>query len=216
MVIKLMRHFFLYVSMVGVSSLLVASEAPTAPVVLVGSLSSEADETEQLVKDVQKDLEMEGFHIEVESGAKGFYGCVELCPMGYYVIYLDELWLKTLTPDAQRFIIGHELMHVKLGHSFNHNFVSNLFDRFCGYFSRQRERDADYFSALELKNAQGAIDAIETMVQIEKEGFAKKKLLFIMRTLFYKTIASHPKPEERLELVKDLMASPEYKKKQVV
>lgn len=207
MVIKLMRHFFLCVSIIGASSLLVAAEEPTAPVVIVGPLSSE---TEQLVRDVQKELEMEGFNIEIENMPKDSYACVTLCPMGYYVVYIDQAWFETLTLNAQRFIIGHELMHIKLMHPWNHNLLSNIFDSFCGYFSRQRERDADYFSALELKNAQGGIEALENIVQIEKEGFAKKKLPFIIRTLFYKTMASHPKPEERLELIKKLMVSPEY------
>lgn len=211
MVIKLMRHFFLCISIVGVSGLLVAAEESTAQVVFFDSLSPEI---EQLVRNVQKELEMEGFNIEIENMPKDSYACATLCPMGYYVVYIDQAWFETLTLNAQRFIIGHELMHIKLMHSWNHNLLSNIFDSFCGYFSRQRERDADYFSALELKNAQGGIEALEIMVQIEKEGFAKRKLPFIIRTLFYKTMASHPKPEERLKLVKDLMGSPEYTNKQ--
>jgi len=201
-----MSRLFLCISLMSGVAGLVAQDSTE-----IHDQDQDLSSLEFLVKNMQKELDMESYIIKVESlPAPGLFACVMLCELGYYIIYVDESWLKTLTSNELRFIIGHELMHIKLGHTFENRSNNPIFRPFRAYFSRQDEKEADLTSALGLKCAQGGIDIFEKVLKEENAFFAKKKIPLVVKSTLYCLLGDHPSFETRIKYLKALMVSPAY------
>lgn len=123
-----------------------------------------------------------------------------------YTIYIDEHDLRTFCPDAQRFVIAHEISHMKnKDHSFE-SALENLIDpknkphRRCIHsFARSNEFRADINAMLkDASYAKGGISFFQTL--IDRYGDTQS--------------ATHPRPSERLKIAQDMHAMHEQQVEQ--
>ncbi len=123
-----------------------------------------------------------------------------------YSIYIDEQDLRTFCPDAQRFVIAHEIAHMKnKDHSFE-SALENLVDpknkpqRRCLHsFARSSEFRADINAMLKGSlYAKGGISFFQTL--IDRYGDDQS--------------ATHPRPSERLKIAQDMHAMHEQQVEQ--
>lgn len=115
-----------------------------------------------------------------------------------YSLYIDEQNLKTFCPEAQRFIIAHEISHIKNKDSAIETALINLLDtenkdhsQCIATFTHSIEFRADTHAML--KNAQYAQGGIAFLKEyINRYGD--------------KHVDTHPRPSERLKMAEDIYA----------
>ncbi|MGE0009264.1 MAG: hypothetical protein AB7F19_01875 [Candidatus Babeliales bacterium] len=115
-----------------------------------------------------------------------------------YTIYLDEENLTSFSPEAQRFVIAHELIHCKFKDHSLESALSNLVDykdkvqKKCMHmFARSTEFRADINAMLKsLHYTKGAICFFKELIERYGDDMC----------------ATHPRPSDRLKIAQDMLA----------
>ena len=176
-------------------------------------------QTEAFVRDIQKELGMDSYVICIKPLAEE--NAMVLGFGKYNSLYLNEKWLSSFSEETQRFIIGHEFMHMKRKHipkrvllSLAWPSVSSIFipylrkhfsygdttkALFMLWYSRVHEKEADLKCAQKLKCAQGGIEFFEAL--IKEEGKCPR---------IPDAFLTHPSHQKRIKQLRKLMASPKY------
>lgn len=181
-----------------------------------------SQETETFIRSIQKELHMESYVLRIkplaEENAMVSTGLLN----NRYTLSLNETWFKTFSHEAQRFIIGHELMHIQRKHvpktlalslawpSLASVFVPLLRNKtryygdipktfFMLWYSRVHEKEADLKCAKKLHCAQGGIEFFQALLKSEGKCFRVPDAFL-----------THPSHTERIKRLRKLMASPEY------
>ncbi len=123
-----------------------------------------------------------------------------------YTIYIDEQDLRTFCPDAQRFVIAHEIAHMKNKDHSVESALENLVDpknksqrRYLHSFARSSEFRADINAMLKgSPYAKGGISFFQTL--IDRYGDDQS--------------TTHPRPSERLKIAQDMHAMHELQVEQ--
>jgi Zn-dependent protease with chaperone function len=89
-------------------------------------LMSVSPETENVIRNTIKEMDMETYNIEIRSMsdfAKKVFGTMNafvypslFSKSELNLLYISEEWFDTLTPQEKRALIGHELIHIKNSH----------------------------------------------------------------------------------------------------
>lgn len=114
----------------------------------------------------------------------------------HFIPYIHVISLQgnfsNLSSETQKFLIGHELMHAKLGHTLKKLDPKKPHDMLC---AREREKECDLgAAALGPEFARGGIQFASTLSRLY--GF---KIPFILKDPF----ASHPSAYERMKYLKE-------------
>lgn len=136
-------------------------------------------ETEQLVRQIQQELGMQNWHIRIKqmnpSAIEKFgYKNAFAFPFGNFIA-LNEEWLKTLTPDEQRALIGHELIHLKKYHVFKQIGLVTSVALLIDYCS-QKNMSKKIINALPEKLKDFLYDIRDSWHKIQAESRVLKKI----------------------------------------
>ena len=217
MIMKNIYHLFLSILLIGAHSCVFAKSSDT----LDGKAVAPAIEI--FVKDLQCELHMESYSIPVKGLSDKNAMVVSIPFSGHYKMYINEEWFNSLSVDGRRFLVGHELMHIKHKHiqksvllslafpSLSARLLfplwgkkkgpSNAFEAMLTlWYSRRNEKEADISCAKRLHCANGGIEVFTSLET------SPDKRLFKVPDAFL----DHPSHKVRIEYLQELAESEKY------
>ena len=213
-----MYRLFLVIFLVGTASCVFAKSSQRREEKAV------APAIENFVKDLQRELSMESYKIPVKSLSEKNAMVASVPFSGRYTMYVNENWFNSLSEDGRRFLIGHELMHIKRKHiqksvviwyafpSISVRLFSPLFGKkkrpsnafeamLTLWYSRRNEKEADISCAKRLHCANGGIEVFTSLET------SPDKRLFKVPDAFL----DHPSHKVRINYLQELAQSEKYR-----